>query len=101
MEPRNKDNDSQLSVEERRLRIDENRLISDNSFSKKWLPTLVTLMVGLIAGMFSYVQQYSASQATVRARLEASFKAEREWGFKVIEMYFSKREQKCQEQDFD
>jgi hypothetical protein len=49
-------------------------------------------MVGLIAGMFSYVQQQNAIQATERARIEAQAKDEREWGFKVIDMYFSKRE---------
>lgn len=92
MEPRNNDIDSQLPVEERRLRIDEMRLLLDNSFARKWLPTLVTLMVGLIAGMFSYVQQQNAIQATERTRIEAQAKDEREWGFKVIEMYFSKRE---------
>jgi hypothetical protein len=92
MEPRHKDNDSQLSFDERRLRIDEKRFFLDNSFARKWLPTLATLMVGLIAGMFSYVQQQNSIQATERARIEAKSKDEREWGFKVIEMYFSNRE---------
>lgn len=92
MEPDNEANDSQLPVEERRLRLDEKRLHLDNSFARKWLPTLVTLMVGFIAGMFSYVQQQSAIQATERTRIEAQARDEREWGFKVIEMYFSKRE---------
>jgi hypothetical protein len=45
-------------------------------------------MVGLIAAMFTYIQQL----ATERARIEAVAKDEREWGFKVIEMYFTKRE---------
>ncbi|OPY87082.1 MAG: hypothetical protein A4E72_01544 [Syntrophus sp. PtaU1.Bin208] len=103
MESRNKGNDSQLSIEERRLRLDEKRLMLDNSFARKWLPTLVTLMVGLIAGMFSYVQHLNSLQATERARIDSAkatdqaqieeqAKAEREWGLKVIEMYFSKRE---------
>src|SRR5215216_1989406 len=92
MEPKKEINGSQLSVEERRLRLDEKRLILDNSFARKWVPTLVTLMAGLIAGMFSYVQQQNAIQATERARIEAAAKDEREWGFKVIEMYFTKRE---------
>lgn len=92
MAPRNERNDPQLSVEESRLHLDEKRLLLDNSFARKWLPTLVTLMVGLIAGMFSYVQQQNAIQATERARIEAQVKDEREWGFKVVEMYFSKRE---------
>lgn len=49
-------NEPEFSIEERRLLLDEQRLLLDNSFARKWLPTLVTLMVGLIAGMFSYVQ---------------------------------------------
>ncbi len=85
-------NDPEFSIEERRLLLDEQRLLLDNSFARKWLPTLATLMVGLIAAMFSYVQQQNAVQATERARIEARAKDEREWGFKVVEMYFSNRE---------
>jgi hypothetical protein len=92
MVARDENIDPQLSIEERRLLIDENRLRLDNSFARKWLPTLVTLMVGLIAAMFSYVQQQNAIQATERARIEAKIKDEREWGFKVIEMYFNKHD---------
>jgi hypothetical protein len=92
MEPKKEDKDSQLPIEERRLRLDENRLLLDNSFARKWLPTLVTLMVGLIAAIFGYVQQQYAIQVTERARIEAQAKDEHEWGFKVIEMYFNKRE---------
>jgi hypothetical protein len=92
MEPPKESNESQLSIDERRLRLDEKRLLLDNTFARRWLPTLATLMVGLIAGMFSYVQQQNAIQATERARIEAQAKDEREWGFKVVEMYFTKRE---------
>jgi hypothetical protein len=92
MEPMREGNGPEFTVEERRLGLDEKRLLLDTSFARKWLPTLVTLMVGLIAGMFSFVQQQNAIQATERARIEAQAKDEREWGFKVIEMYFSKRE---------
>jgi hypothetical protein len=53
--------------------------------------------------MFSYVQQQNAIQetersridakeATERARIEAQTKEEHEWGLKVIDMYFAKRE---------
>jgi hypothetical protein len=53
--------------------------------------------------MFSYVQQQNAIQetertridakeATERARIEAQAKEEHEWGLKVIDMYFTKRE---------
>jgi len=92
MEPQNVDENPQHPVEERRLRIEEKRLLLDNSFARKWLPTLVTLMVGLIAAMFSYVQQQNAIQATERTKIEAKTTDEREYGFKVIEMYFSNRE---------
>ncbi|CAD6881754.1 hypothetical protein [Methylomonas albis] len=92
MKPGNENTDSQLPLEERRVCLDEKRFLLDNSFAKKWLPTLVTLMAGFIASMFSYVQQQSAIQTTERARIEAQAKEEREWGFKVIEMYFSKSE---------
>jgi len=68
MEPRRESNDSQLPVEERRLRLDEQRFLLDNSFARKWLPTLATLMVGLIAAMFSYVQHGGADDSN---RLES------------------------------
>jgi hypothetical protein len=83
--------------------LEERRLALESSFARKWLPTGATLMVGLIAGMFGYVQQQSSLQATERARIEATratdqarieahAKDEREWSFKVVEMYFGKRE---------
>lgn len=84
--------DSQPTLEERRLRLEEMRLALDHSFARKWLPTLATLMVGVIAGMFSYVQQKNSLEETERSLIEAKEKSKREWGFKVIEMYFSRRE---------
>ena len=92
METNVKKDDPQPTFEERRLRLEEMRLALDHSFARKWLPTLATLMVGLIAAMFSYVQQQNSLEETKRARIEAQAKDEREWGFKVIEMYFSRRE---------
>lgn len=92
MEARNEGNDTNQSAEDRHIGLEEKRLLFDNSFARKWLPTLVTLMVGLIAGMFSYVQQQRAIQATEQARIIEQAKDEREWGLKVIELYFSKRE---------
>src|SRR5437764_15285821 len=68
------------------------RLTLEHSVARKWVPALATLMVGLIAAMFSYVQQQNSLEETKRARMEAQAKDEREWGFKVIEMYFSRRE---------
>lgn len=77
---------SQLTLEERRLRLEERRLNHDNSFAKKWLPTFATVMVGLIAALFGYIQH-------LRSSTESQMKDEREWGLKVVEMYFNKREE--------
>jgi hypothetical protein len=103
-----------LSLEEKRFVLEEKRFLLENAFAKKWLPTLVTVVVGLIAGMFGFLQWYIASKATERAkdaenkateraqieartkdeqaRIEAKAKDEREWGFKVVELYLTKRE---------
>ncbi len=89
MEKSERKNDTHLTPEERRLRIDERRLELDHSFARKWLPTLATLMVGVIAAMFSYVQQQASIEETKRARIESKAKEEHSWGIKVIEMYFS------------
>ncbi len=97
------EDDPNLTPDERRFRLDAKRLALDRSFAKKWLPTLATIMVGIIAGMFSLVQHLSSLEETERARIEAKaidervrieakIKDEREWGFKVVDLYFSKRE---------
>lgn len=89
--------------EERRLRLEEARFALENSFARKYLPILATFMVGIIAAMFSYVQQQNSIEETKRTqieanakdertRIEAKAKDEREWGYKVIGMYFEKRE---------
>ena len=83
---------AKASLDEQRLALDERRLELDRSFARKWLPTLATVMVGLVATVFGYVQQQLAAASTERARIESKSKDEREWGFKVVEMYFSKRE---------
>lgn len=92
METSDRKNDALLPMEERRLHLEEMRLALDHSFARKWLPTLATIMVGAIAAMFSYVQQQASIEETKRARNEAKTNDEREWGFKVVEMYFNKRE---------
>src|SRR5262245_43026423 len=91
------------SMEERRFKLDEERLRLESSFARKWLPTLGTLVVGLWAGVFGFVQ-YNNTRAQAKAaqdeaaakenlaRIEARAKDEREWGFKVVEMYFNKRQ---------
>jgi hypothetical protein len=92
MEPTTEGNDPHLPIEERRIRLDEQRLHLESSFARKWLPALVTLMAGLIAAMFGYFQQRIAADATEKARVQADAKNEHEWGVKVTEMYFNKRE---------
>jgi hypothetical protein len=109
--------DSTLSTEERRLLLDaykaevESRKVElDSSFARKWFPTIATVIAGLVAGFFSLVQQQNALEATRQTQIradsaadlaQASAKAdadretlrkEREWGFKIIEMYFTKGE---------
>ena len=88
METSERGEGSQLTLEEQRFRLEKRRLDLDHSFARKWLPT----MVGVIAGMFGYVQQQASIEETKRAGIEVKVKDEREWGFKVIEMYFSNRE---------
>lgn len=83
---------SKPDIEERRLSLDQKKFELDNSFARKWLPTLATVMVGLIATFFGFVQQRMAVESTERTRIEAKSKDEREWGFKVVQMYFDKRE---------
>lgn len=82
----------QQSVDERRLTLEARRVELEGSFARKWLPTIATIMVAFVATVFGYVQQKNASEATERARIEARAKDEREWGFKVVEMYFAKRD---------
>lgn len=83
---------SQRTIEEKRIQLEEKRLLLEDSFAKKWLPALATLMVGIVAGLISWTQQHSANQMTERIRIESNQRAELEYGFKVIEMYFDNRE---------
>lgn len=96
-------NIEQSTSEERRLSLEEKRFALENSFAKKWLPTLVTAVIPLVTGIIGCFQYLDSRQvteririeqraATDRARIEAATKDEREWGFKVVEMYFSKRD---------
>ncbi|MFA5984361.1 MAG: hypothetical protein WC782_10125 [Methylococcaceae bacterium] len=80
------------AVEERRLTLDERRLELESSFARKWLPTIATAIIGLSAALLGYVQNKVSNDATERSRVEARLKDEREWGFKVVEMYFQRRE---------
>ena len=82
----------ELTPEERRLRLEEDRLALETSFARKWLPTVATMVVGVIGGAFSVVQYLNSLEETERAGIETKAKDEREWGFKVIEMYFDEHE---------
>jgi len=80
------------SIDAMRLELDTRRLALESSFARKWLPTIATAVIGLSAAMLGYIQNKVSNDATERARIEARSKDEREWGFKVVEMYFQKRE---------
>jgi len=77
MESSQMKDDPRPTFEERRLRLEEMRLALEHSFARKWLPTLATLMVGVIAGMFSYVQQKNSLEETERSLIENHTKGER------------------------
>lgn len=79
-------------LEEKRLALDETRLRLDQSFAKKYLPALVTVVAGLIAAMFSFVQHQSSLEETKRAQIAANERSEREYGFKVLDMYFTQHD---------
>jgi hypothetical protein len=96
-------NVEQLTPEERRLSLEEKRLALENSFATKWFPTLATAMVPLVIGIIGFFQYLDSRQVTERtriqqraeterARMEAAQKDEREWGFKIVTMYFSNRD---------
>lgn len=85
-----------VNLEERRLALEEKRLALESSFAKKWFPIVATSMVPVVVAMLGLFQYWDSQRVTERLReeskIEASVKDEREWGLKVIEIYFSKRE---------
>jgi hypothetical protein len=85
-----------VDLEERRLALEEQRLALENSFAKKWFPIVAASMVPVVVAMIGLFQYWDSQRVTKRLReeskIEASVKDEREWGLKVIEIYFSKRE---------
>ncbi len=92
MSEEKKDNSS-MTHEEKRIRLEEQRVQLEQSFAKKWLPTLAVLTVAFVAGIFGYVQQKINAGATDRATIEAINRNQLEWGFKAIELYVMKQEQ--------
>jgi len=79
-------------IEELRLKLDQERLRLESSFARKWLPGLATIVVAFVAGSFTYVEHRKTEEAAKRTQIETRAKDEREWGLKVVEMYFNKRE---------
>lgn len=84
--------DSSLSIEERKVELEERRLRAENSFARKWLPTLVTLTIALATAVFGYLQFRDTTIRSDSARIDTRAKDEREWGFKAVELYLTKRE---------
>lgn len=81
------------TLDERRVLLEEQRLLLERSFAKKWFPTLATLTIAFVAGVFGFVQQQISTGATDRATIESRTRSELEWGFKVIELYLTKRDE--------
>lgn len=79
-------------IEERRLKLDQERLRLESSFARKWLPGLAAIVVAFVAGSFTYVEHRKTEEAAARSHEETRAKDEREWRLKVVEMYFNKRE---------
>jgi hypothetical protein len=88
----NMPNDPAPTIEERRLRLDEERLNLEKSFAKKWFSTFATVTVAFVAGVFGFVQQQVTIRASQQANIEAKARNELEWGFKVLELYLNKRD---------
>lgn len=80
------------SFEERRIVLDEQRLALDNSFARKWWPTVATLVAAAIGGLFAWVQTYQAAQETQRARYDAETRELHEWQTRIANLYFDRRE---------
>jgi hypothetical protein len=90
------DTSTPASLEARRLEVDERRLELENSFARKWFPTLATMIAGVVAALFSFGvterARIDARTATQSTEFEAKKKDEREWGIKVVELYLDKRD---------
>jgi hypothetical protein len=90
------DTSTPASLEARRLELDEKRLELENSFARKWFPTLATMIAGVVATLLSFGvterARIDARTATQSTEFEAKKKDEREWGIKVVELYLDKRD---------
>jgi hypothetical protein len=85
-------NAEQLTPEERRLSLEEKQLALENSFAKKWFPTLATAMVPLVIGIIGAFQYLDSKQVTERAKIQQRAEDEREWGFKIVTLYLTNRD---------
>jgi hypothetical protein len=83
--------ESKPSLEERRLLLEENRLRYENSFARKWFPTLAIVAVPLTTFIFSSFQYLDSRQQTQREKLQAASEKDREWRYKTVDFYFSRR----------
>lgn len=85
-----------MSIEEKRLQLDEKKFLLESSFAKKWWPTLATFMAGLIAVGFDYLQNIQSKKdenlAKDLAKIAEDAKNEREFGIKVIDIYLRNSE---------
>lgn len=79
-------------IEERKLNLEEKKLALESSFARKWLPAMATAVVSLIAVMFGFIQNEANRMVTEHAQDDAKLKNEREWGIKVVEMYFQQHD---------
>lgn len=85
-------------IEERRLKLEQERLRLDSSFARKWLPTLATVVIGFLGAVFGFAQYINTTEETKRARIDANTREtlaqseartrnERDWSIKIVEMY--------------
>jgi hypothetical protein len=83
--------ESKPSLDERRLLLEEKRLAYENSFARKWFPTLAILAVPLTTFIFSSFQYLDSRLQAQREKLQALSEKDREWRYKTVDFYFSRR----------
>lgn len=83
--------ESKPSLDERRLLLEENRLKYENSFARKWFPTLAIIAVPLTTLIFSTFQYLDSRLQAQREKSQAASEKDREWRYKTVDFYFSRR----------
>ena len=83
--------ESKPSLDERRLLLEENRLRYENSFARKWFPTLAIIAVPLTTFIFSSFQYLDSRLQTQREKRQAASEKDREWRYMTVDFYFSRR----------